>query len=189
MEQVVGIAFEDFVLVQIDGLELVGLDYLGDEEGVVVLHLLEVMGGDVAEEGEAVDELVEAELEVGVHGQGEEQGEHEIAHHRYNGEVAQDLVLIVRCSLVVPQEELVKALHLGEVVEQLVQQCVVYIRLVQRLHPLEFVEQPCRQVVHVLHELVSEDLCFPLIHYPESRLFEVGKKAILGELGDVGDEA
>lgn len=188
MEEVVGVDFEDFVLVEVDGLEFVGLYYFVGEEGVVVLHLVEVVGGDVAEEGEAVDELVEAELEVGVHGEGEHQRQQEVYHHRHYREVAEDHVLPLRNVLVVVQEELVQALHFGEVVEQLVQQGLVDFCLVEGLHAFELVEQPSRQVVYVLQELVGEHLRFPLVHYPKGGLFEVGVEPVLGELGDVGDQ-
>lgn len=117
MEKVIGIDFEDLIFMQVDRFEFVGLDYFGDELSVVILHFLKVLAGDVAEESEAVDELVEAKLEIGVHGEGEDQWENEIDHHWDYGEVTQRLMLFVWYILVVVQEKLVKVLHLWEIVE------------------------------------------------------------------------
>ena len=54
---------------QVDLLQFLPLDHVGQQHRVVILHFLEILVGDVTEKGKGTDELIEPKLEIMVQGQ------------------------------------------------------------------------------------------------------------------------
>jgi hypothetical protein len=97
-------------------------------------------------------------------------------------------VLLLRGTLVVGEKEFVQKSHLWEVGEQLFEKCCIYACGVSPIKSLQLVDHPKREVVHILQELMREDLVRPVIHFPLGRLLKIGIESILTKFGDIRDE-
>lgn len=81
MEEIIGINGKDLFVISINGLQFIPLDYVLDEQRVIISHFIVVVTGYVGEEGEGVSELVETEAKVTIESNGQDESKHKEEHH------------------------------------------------------------------------------------------------------------
>lgn len=64
VEEVVGIDGEDLIFSIVDMLEPITVNYFSRKHSVILLHFLDILTWDVAEEAETANHLIESKYEI-----------------------------------------------------------------------------------------------------------------------------
>lgn len=141
-KKIISIHLKHSLLIKINRLQSILLQHHSQQRRVVIPHLLQELTWNVAKEIKTMNELIESKPEVPVKRDCQSQGEKEVQYHEADCKQVEDVMLLIRDTLVLLKIKLICQLHLGKVVEKFREVGSVYRGCIGFQPSLEVVNNP-----------------------------------------------